>query len=381
MLNYGEACDPGNGLCKNLARYSKISVAKRKEHNSNLFANNNGDPNTNQNNSDDESDSMSICSEDPEDDANLNLDSLPHRQKGPPRKLHWKTEYLIYCFYVKCNISQKRCAALFGVGCTLVHDIVYSWANLLCDALEQIFPVPTRSQLLRAYPKSVLKKFGHTQIFMLLDATKGYAQVSSMKTVNAILYSAYKHHSTMKWLVGCDPIGAVWNSAISDGFGGSISDPMLTCVTNILEQIPFGSSVEVDKGFLIENLCALLGVHCVRQMKMLDKQTQQSKEDVALTQKVGKTRIPIEQANGQMKCGTSFFDKAIRIQQLGLADLIFCSSYLLTNFKLGFIQDRDENVQSEFGRPCKAEIRWYGGMDDGLDDFRPLVMFGGRIQR
>jgi hypothetical protein len=216
---------------------------------------------------------------------------------------------------------------------------------------------------------------------MLLDATEGYAQVSSMKTVNAILYSAYKHHSTMKWLVGCNPIGAVWNSSISDGFGGSISDPMLTFVTNILEQIPFGSSVEVDKGFLIENLCALLGVHCVRPMKMLDKQTQQSKEDVALTQKVGKTRIPIEQANGQMKCGTSFFDKAIRIQQLGLADLIFRSSYLLTNFKLGFIQDRDENVQSEFGRPCKAEIRWYGGMDDGLDDFRPLVMFGGRIQR
>jgi hypothetical protein len=129
MLNYGEACDSGNGLCENLARYSKISVAKRKEHNSNLRANNNGDPNTNQNNSDNESDSMSICSEEPEDDDNLNFDSLPHRQKGPPRKLHWKTEYLIYCFYVKCNISQKRCAALFGVGCTLVHDIVYSWVN------------------------------------------------------------------------------------------------------------------------------------------------------------------------------------------------------------------------------------------------------------
>lgn len=228
--------------------------------------------------------------------------------------------------------------------------------------------------MLRAYPKSVIKKFGHANIFMLLDATESFAEIASMKTVNAILYSAYKHNSTMKWLVGCDPIGTVWNESITDGFPGSISDPMCTAVTEILHQIPFGCAVEVDKGFLIENDCALLGIVSIRPMKMLEKQTQQSKEDAALTQKVGKTRIPIEQANGQMKRGTSFFDKRIRIHQIGLADLIFRSSYLLTNFKLPFIQDRSiANDESGEGRPCKAEIRWYGGMDDGLVDVRPFV--------
>jgi hypothetical protein len=165
----------------------------------------------------------------------------------------------------------------------------------------------------------------------------------------------------------------VWNESITDGHGGSISDPIFTVVSNILEQVPFGCAVEVDKGFLIENLCAILGIICIRPMKMMDRQTQQSKEDVALTQKVGKTRIPIEQANGQMKRGTAFFDRNIRVDQIGLADLIFRSSYLLTNFKLGFIQDRDESIVVEGGRPCKAEIRWYDGTDDGLIDIRPEV--------
>ena len=162
---------------------------------------------------------------------------------------------------------------------------------------------------------------------------------------------------------------------MSDGYPGSISDPVATAVSKILEQVPCGCAVEVDKGFLVENDCAVLGVLCIRPMKMLDKQTQQSKEDAALTQKVGKMRIPIEQANGQMKGSASFFDSQIRISQVGLADLIFCSSYLMTNFKLGFIQERGEsNNESGEGRPCKAEIRWHGATDEGLVDVRPSVV-------
>ena len=198
-----------------------------------------------------------------------------------------------------------------------------------------------------------------------------------MKTVNSVLYSAYKGHSTLKWLVGSDPIGTVWDESISDGYPGSISDPVATAVTKILEQVPYGFAVEVDKGFLIENDCALLGVLCIRPMKMLDKQAQQSKEDAALTQKVGKTRIPIEQANGQMKNAASFFDSRIRLSQIGLADLIFRSSYLMTNFKLGFIQERDVEEESAEGRPCKAEIRWFGATDEGLMDARPDVELWG----
>ena len=118
--------------------------------------------------------------------------------------------------------------------------------------------------------------------------------------------------------------------------------PPTTWVSDILKQLPFGSSVEVDKGFLIENSCALLGINVIRPMKFLNHQQQQSTVDTNLTQKVGKTRIPIEQKNGQMKRKTGFFDKRIRIDQISLADLIFRVAYLLTNFSLPFIQERED---------------------------------------
>ena len=91
--------------------------------------------------------------------------------------------------------------------------------------------------------------------------------------------------------------------------------------------------------------------------------------DTALTQKIGKTRIPIEQCNGGMKQDTGFFDKKIQIQQIGLADRIFYSSNLIQNFKLPFIQERDDDAPKK-GRPCKAKIRWYGATDNGLVDVR-----------
>ena len=288
------------------------------------------------------------------------------------RKIHWKTEWLVYNLYTRCNISMGRVAALCGIGKTSVHDIVYAWANYLCLALDKLCRTPTRSQMLRAYPKNIVRKFGHANVWLLLDATEIGANVASMKTVNAIMYSPYKHGSTMKWLAACDTIGATWEAALGAGHGGSISDPVATAVSTILENIPFGMAVEVDKGFLIENACALLGIVSIRPMKLLEGQQQQSKEDTALTQKIGKSRITIEQNNGQMKQSTNFFDSKIRIQQIGLADRIFHASFLLQNFKLPFVQGRDKNA-ARVGRHCKLRIRWYDGSDDGLIDVRPMV--------
>ena len=152
--------------------------------------------------------------------------------------------------------------------------------------------------MLRAYPKSFIKKNGRANIYLLLDATKIRANVASMKTVNAVLYSPYKHSSTMKWLAGCCPIGLVSEDMIGAGHGGSISNTVATAVLKTLKCVPFGVAVEVDKGFSIENESALLGINCVRPMKLLDGQAQQPAEDAALTQKVGKTRIVVEQKNG-----------------------------------------------------------------------------------
>ena len=126
----------------------------------------------------------------------------------------WETEWLVYNCYVRCDISLKRIATLFGISAILGHNVVYAWANILCVTLPNFSPAPTRSQLFRAHPKSVIKKFGRASIYMLLDATEIGAEEASMKTVNAVLYSAHKNGSTCKWLAACYSVGAVANRAL-----------------------------------------------------------------------------------------------------------------------------------------------------------------------
>jgi len=91
-------------------------------------------------------------------------------------------------------------------------------------------------------------------------------------------------------------------------------------------------------------------------MKVMDHQKQQLAEEAALTQKVGKTKIVIEQCNSRTKQSANFIASKIPLTQLGLADLIFWSSFLLQNFKLPFIQERPATAPNT-DRPSKVEVR------------------------
>ena len=81
---------------------------------------------------------------------------------------------------------------------------------------------------------------------------------------------------------------------IGAGHGGSINGPVATALSTTLKCVSLCMAAEVDKGFPIENECALLGINCVRPMKLLDGQAQKSAEDAALAQKVNKTRTVVE---------------------------------------------------------------------------------------
>lgn len=225
-------------------------------------------------------------------------------------------------------------AALFGLKSPgTVSDIIYAWANVLNDALSIMFLTPTRSQLLGAYPYRFIRAFGDARSFMLLDATEVQAQIVHMTSAHTAMYSDYKNHDTVKHAASCDPIGCPFNESVPmDGYPGFLSDPILTEKTGILSCIPFGMVVEVDKGFLIDNLCAQLGIGCHRALKKLKHQTQQSAEDTALTQKIANTRIIIEQVNGGAKMSGQYFNGVVPVLQLGLALLLLRICFLMQNF-------------------------------------------------
>ena len=63
-------------------------------------------------------------------------------------------------------------------------------------------------------------------------------------------FSNYKHHQTIKYLIGIAPQGVV--TFISEGWGGRTSDKHLTEKSGVLNNLLPGDIVMVDRGFNIE---------------------------------------------------------------------------------------------------------------------------------
>jgi hypothetical protein len=373
IINYAEAFDEGDGMCENLRQYSKVKWDERK------------------------GEVEPPCMEEGDEYTKLIKKKKAARLRY---ERHWKDDYLVFCLYVRCGLTLAAAGSLCGVEVGRTSDIVHEWSQVLDDALQEWFPQPTRRQMLMNYPTRFIEADGHARCYLLLDAFEIFAQSSSNYNVASSTYSDYKGHPTIKWLGATDPIGCPWNMTVPDGNPGRISDVVVTEDTKILQQVPFGHTCKVDKGFIVDNEAALEGVVMDRPQKRLKKQVQQSSADTSQTQKIGNTRIIVENVNGELKLQIRHLNVLIPTLQFGLISKIVRIGYLLQNFKKAIIQNNEpcntaledesgdeSEVEDEVERPCRAEIRWYGehgATDAGLRDVRDNVRLWGlkcEIQR
>ena len=96
----------------------------------------------------------------------------------------------------------------------------------------------------------------------------------------------------------------------------------------------------MDKGFVIENEAAREGVLVDRPPKRQKKQIQQTEADTGQTQKMGNTRIVVENVNGSMKVQMRYLNVLIPCTQFGVISMIVRVGYLMQNFKKSMIQKR-----------------------------------------
>ncbi len=357
VMNFADGTEgsyeEGDGLLENMRPYSNISREER--------AGDKSPP------------SMDMNS--PEYETHIKKAKELRQQNGRT----WKDDYLAYSIYLRSGATQRFVACLCGISPSKMSNILYGWTQVLDDGLQRMFPPPTRSQVLRAYPDRFREADGHVMCFMILDAVEFFAQSSSNPNVSSTTFSDYKNHSTVKFLAGCGVLGEVFGESVPDGNGGRGSDVMMTDHTNILVLVPFGWYGKMDKGFTVEDIAAREGARVDRPQKRLRNQKQQSAADTAQTQKVGNTRIIIENVNGGVKMDMRYLNALIPCNQYGIISQIVRVGFLLQNFKKAFIQNRnpdigvDGDTDNEQGRPCRAEIRWYGTTDAGLTDYRGSV--------
>lgn len=102
-----------------------------------------------------------------------------------------------------------------GVSVGTYSQYFTTWVCLLYQVLRPLNPFPSRDIIQRNMP-SCFHFFPNLRV--ILDCTEIFVQKSSSLVNQNLSFSHYKHHTTIKFLIGITPSGVI--SLISEGCGG-----------------------------------------------------------------------------------------------------------------------------------------------------------------
>ena len=111
-------------------------------------------------------------------------------------------------------------------------------------------------------------------------------------------YSNYKHHSTVKVLIGITPQGTI--SFVSEAWGGRTSDKFLTENCGILKNLLPGDLVLADRGFTIQEEVWYYGAK-LHIPAFTKGKSQLDPVDIEETRKIARVRIHVERVIGLLR--------------------------------------------------------------------------------
>lgn len=122
---------------------------------------------------------------------------------------------------------------MFGVRESTVSKIFTTWLCLM----EKIFKDtllrwPSKTEIQKSLPKT-FKKYPNTRV--IIDATEAFIEKPTSPSAQKSTWSEYKHHNTMKLLVGISPCGSF--SFISKLWSGSTSDRKITMESGLIHKV------------------------------------------------------------------------------------------------------------------------------------------------
>ena len=156
---------------------------------------------------------------------------------------------------LRLGLSGQDLGYRFGVHSSTISRTFTTVIDILYKRLKHLILWPERSELKKAMPMDFRKYC--PDCVVIIDCFEIFIDRPSALLARSLTYSSYKHHNTVKYLIGITPHGIV--SFISNGWGGRVSDKHLTENSCILKKLLPGDTILADRGFDIKDS---VGLYC-----------------------------------------------------------------------------------------------------------------------
>ncbi|XP_057302708.1 uncharacterized protein LOC130636876 [Hydractinia symbiolongicarpus] len=212
------------------------------------------------------------------------------------RSLDKATELLAVLTICRHGVHQGLMAFFMDISKSTMQRIFIGWVIFVAGIFSEIDLKPPSGFSLKKMPKIFIET-GHGLTDLVIDATEFKFQRASYSELNSLMFSKYKNTPTGKALIGISPHGS--GILFSDIYPGSTSDSDITEKTDAIRFVEEEHEIMSDRGFSIQEHCALKGITLNRpKQKNCD---QFSEKDVSSNFDIAATRIHVERFIGRVR--------------------------------------------------------------------------------
>ncbi|EDO41516.1 predicted protein, partial [Nematostella vectensis] len=224
-------------------------------------------------------------------------------------------EFVLVLMKLRLNVPLQDLAYRFGVSLSTVSRTFSAWMINLDNRLSFLISWPEREDLWDTMPQCFQYAFGK-KTTVIIDCFEVFIERPSNLLARAQTFSNYKHHNTIKVLIGITPQGSI--SFVSEAWGGRTSDKYLTDNCGILKLLKPGDLVMADRGFTIEESVGLY------QAKLAIPAFTRGKDqldpvDIEKTRGIANVRIHVERVIGLLRQKYTMLQATLPIDYLTIS--------------------------------------------------------------
>ncbi len=223
----------------------------------------------------------------------------PCKKRGPQRLLCPRDQLCLTLVRFRRAYTLQELAYFFRISNSSVCIIFKTWVHFLYKRFNSLRQrmFPERHEYKKLYPTpKCFQPFKNLRV--IVDCTEIFTQMPSDFRKQGNMYSSYKNHHTLKFLVGIGPSGAIVYT--SEAFEGAISDVDLFKSCGIADYLKPGDLVLADRGFTLREFLqerqVMLNIPPFLQGR--DRLTPQEEIE---TKRIARARIHVERANERLK--------------------------------------------------------------------------------
>ena len=248
------------------------------------------------------------------------------KKSGCQRKLSMKCELILVLMKLRLGLTNIDLADRFGVLASTVSSIFNTWVKVLAKLLKFLIHWPDKISVKANLPIDFAKLYPNARC--ILDCTEFFIETPKNLKNQAITWSDYKHHNTVKVLVAITPRGSI--CFLSKAWGGRASDRHITLESGILDKVDPTDQLLVDRGFLIKSEVVSRNATLVMPPPA-GGHNQMLTSDVQKTKNIANLRIHVERAIQRIKC-FAILKNQLSITHLPLIDDIVLICSAICNF-------------------------------------------------